>query len=402
MTDYDVAIIGGGLAGLSLAILLGQQGWTVVCIDKGVTSTHIDKNYDIRTTAISWGSRNLLKHAGIWSLLEDKSQCISRILIKDEDSPIDLDFNAIEIGEEGFGWIVDNRDLRLALLEKIKDIKTITHKTGHSVNDFKHNKDTVSVKLENGLEMSARLVIGADGRNSFTRDSMGIGTWQKDYKQCAIVCLIEHEKSHQGLALEHFRSQGPFAVLPFTDTLTNKHRSAIVWTVDQNEADKWLQCSNEVFNAALQTRCGNLYGSVTVSGGRAAWPLTLNKAYKYIDQRMALVAEAAHGIHPIAGQGLNMSLRDIAALTELLKDAKDPGDANILSKYQKLRMGDNLSMAIATDGLNALFGLNIPAIRALRRFGLHTVSRLPFAKKIFMKQAMGAVGHLPKLIKKGG
>ena len=401
-TPYDIAIIGGGLAGLSLAIMLGKQGWIVACIDRETPETQTDKSYDIRTTAISWGSRNLLKNIGVWADMESRSECIKNILIKDEDSPIDLEFNADDINAEGFGWIVDNRDLRQTLLNHIKKYKNVTHMTGQGVTAIDNQGDDVHVTLLDKTTLNARLVIGADGRNSFTREAMNIGAYRKDYKQSAIVCLMKHTKPHNGLALEHFRAQGPFAVLPFTDDVNGNHQSAIVWTVETDEADQWVKCDDAIFNAALQTRCGDLYGDVAVVGGRAAWPLNLVKSYRYIAPRMVLVAEAAHGMHPIAGQGLNMSLRDIAALGEVLSNQTDPGDDAILQRYQKMRRTDNFGMVAATDILNELFGSNISGIRAIRRFGLHAVSRLPFAKKFFMRQAMGAVGHLPKLIKDVG
>lgn len=401
--SYDIAIIGGGLAGLSLAILLGKQGWTVVCIDRETVDTQTDKNYDIRTTAISWGSRNLLKNIGVWADLESCATCIRNILIKDEDSPIDLEFNAAEIDAEGFGWIVDNRDLRQTLLNHVaKHKNNITHLIGQSVTAIDNQDHYVSVILSDKTSVNVRLIVGADGRNSFTRDAMNIAAYRKDYKQSAIVCLMKHTKPHNGLALEHFRAQGPFAVLPFMDDANGNHQSAIVWTVENDEADQWMICDDMIFNAAIQTRCGDLYGDVALVGTRAAWPLNLVKSYSYIAPRMVLVAEAAHGMHPIAGQGLNMSLRDIAALGEVLSNQQDPGDPAILKRYQKMRRADNFGMVAATDILNELFGSNISGVRAVRRFGLHAVSRLPFAKKFFMKQAMGAVGHLPQLIKDVG
>jgi len=326
--------------------------------------------------------------------MESRAQCIRDILILDEDSPIELEFNASDIDAEGFGWIVDNRDLRETLITHVKGNKNITHITGQSVTSFKNHDDHVDITIANGDTLSAKLVIGADGRNSFTRDHMGIKIFKKDYKQSAIVCLINHTKPHNGLALEHFRTQGPFAVLPFTN-----NTSAVVWTISTNEVKQWLECSDDVFNAALQTRCGEIYGHVEIAGTRAAWPLNLIKAKSYIGNRMVLVAEAAHGMHPIAGQGLNMSLRDIAALTEVLEGAKDPGEISRLKQYQSTRRMDNIGMVAATDILNELFGFNFFAIRAMRRFGLHAVSKIPFAKKFFMTQAMGAVGRLPKLIK---
>lgn len=397
--NLDIAIIGGGLAGLSLAILLGNQGWKVACIDREKSDTQTDKLYDIRTTAISYGSRNVLRHAGIWQDIEDRAEPIRDILILDEDSPIDLKFNTADIDAEAFGWIVDNRDLRQTLIHHVQNNKNITHLTGQSVTQFAHEDEYVTVTMADEQTLSAKLVVGADGRNSFTREAMEIGTWGRDYNQDAIVCLIEHSKPHHGLALEHFRAQGPFAVLPFTDDSNRNHRSAVVWTVERHESAQWLNCSEDVFNTALQSRCSDRYGDIKIIGTRAAWPLNLKKAYSYIGDRMCLVAEAAHGIHPIAGQGLNMSLRDIAALVEILDGVKDPGDLVLLKSYQSKRRGDNLGMAVATDGLNSLFGSNLPPIRAARRFGIHAVSKLPFAKKFFMKQAMGAVGHLPDLVK---
>lgn len=398
--QYDIAVIGGGLAGLSLAVLLGHRGWTVVCIDREKIDTQTDKSYDIRTTAISWGSRNLLINAGIWDDLTPNAQPISDILILDEDSPVTLEFNAKTINAEAFGWIVDNRDLRQTLIKHVSNHPNITHLTGQSVTGFEQDTDTVSVTLQNNETLSAALVIGADGRTSFTRESMHIGSWHKDYKQSAIVCLINHTKPHNGLAIEHFRAQGPFAVLPFTDDAFGNHRSAVVWTVERSDVQSWLDTADTTFTAALQERCGGHFGDIALAGGRAAWPLSLTKAYEYTAHRMCLVAEAAHGIHPIAGQGLNMSLRDIAALAELLSDtAVDPGDKDILAKYQTMRRGDNLSMVLATDTLNSLFGSTHTPVRAIRRIGLHAVSRLPFAKKFFMKQAMGALGHLPELIR---
>jgi len=395
MRQFDIAIIGGGLAGLTLSILLGNQGHRIICIDR--EKPEIGK--DTRTTAISWGSRNLLKNTGIWADLESNAECISDILIKDEDSPIQLDFNSSDIDAEGFGWIVDNRDIRKSLLSHVQNHDLITHVTGECVEKFNHHCDNVTITTDGENQYNAKLVVGADGRKSFTRDHMNIDTWTHDYKESAVVCLINHTKPHHGLALEHFRTQGPFAVLPYTDDKNGNHRSAIVWTVPKNEVHAWMDCDDEIFNAALQTRCGDLYGDITMTGTRAAWPLNIVKAKSYIGNRMVLVAEAAHGIHPIAGQGLNMSFRDLAALAEILEGKEDPGQPDLLKTYQKMRRTDNASMAGATHILNHLFESNLVPIRALRRFGLHAICKLPFAKRFFMKQAMGRSGNLPKMIK---
>lgn len=397
--SYDIAVIGGGLAGLTLAVLLGNRGHKTICIDREKSEIQNDAHYDIRTTAISWGSRNLLVNAGIWADMAPRAEAINDILILDEDSPVELAFHSDDIAAEAFGWIVDNRDLRRVLTDHVAKNDNVTHITGRGVTGFDVGDNDVVVTTDDGHNVTVKLVVGADGRNSFTREAMKIGTWGRDYGQSAIVCLINHDKPHQGMALEHFRADGPFAVLPFTDDAKGHHRSAVVWTVPTAEAAQWVQCPETIFNAALQSRCHHHYGTVNVIGSRAAWPLNLKKSYDYIAPRMVLVAEAAHGIHPIAGQGLNMSLRDIAALVSCLDNAADVGSPDVLQAYRQQRRADNLGMALATDALNGLFGHSLPPVRAVRRFGLHMVSRLPFAKKFFMRQAMGAVGHLPHLIR---
>jgi len=398
-SSYDIAVIGGGLAGLTLAILLGNRGHKTICIDRERIDTQTSEKYDIRTTAISWGSRNLLTHAGIWIDMEKQAEAIKDILILDEDSPVTLEFNTRDIDAEAFGWIVDNRDLRRVLMDHIARYENMTHLTGCSVTGFNVGDNDVTVTIDSGETVTVRLVVGADGRHSLTREAMKIGTWGHDYGQSALVCLINHDRPHNGMALEHFRADGPFAVLPFTDDDQKNHRSAVVWTVPTSDVPQWMHCSDDVFNAALQSRCHKHYGTVSIIGARAAWPLDLKKAYDYIAPRMALVAEAAHGIHPIAGQGLNMSLRDIAALVSCLDNVSDVGDIAVLKKYRRQRRADNLGMALATDGLNGLFGYAVPPVRAARRFGLHMVSHFPFAKKFFMYQAMGMIGHLPQLIR---
>lgn len=396
---YDIAIVGGGLAGLSLAVLLGQQGWSVACIDREPLDKQIDKTFDIRTTAISYGSHNLLTNAKIWPDLADKAEPIKDILILDEDSPIDLAFHSGDVDADAFGWIVDNHDLRQVLINHVHAQESVTHITGQAVTNFNATSDHVTVTVSSGDQLDAKLVVGADGRRSYTREHMKIGTWERDYNQNALVCLINHTKPHHGLAVEHFRAQGPFAVLPFTDDANGKHRSAVVWSVERDTAGQWMACSDETFVMALQERCGDRFGEVSLIGKRGNWPLNMVKAYDYIAPRMCLVAEAAHGIHPIAGQGLNLSLRDIAALVEILDGATDPGNMTLLETYQKSRKGDNLAMSLTMDGLVDLFGSDAHIVRMARRFGLHAVSKLPFAKKFFMRQAMGTVGHLPALVR---
>lgn len=387
----DIAIIGGGLAGLTLSALLGAAGFKVTCIDAEPLARQLSVEFDGRTTAISFGSRQVLERAQVWDALSDKNAAIKTIDILDGDSKHVLNFDAKEVGAEAFGWIVDNADLRRSLIKRIQQIETVRHLTGVSVRDVTFTDRQAQVVLDSGETVKAALVVGADGRKSILREVLQIGTWGRDYKQSALVCLVAHEKPHHGMAVEHFRPEGPFALLPFTDLLDGTHRSALVWSVHGTDAKKWLTADDDIFNAALQERSAGRYGKIWAAGKRAVYPLTMTKSYSYIAPRAVLVAEAAHGMHPIAGQGLNMSLRDLNALTDILIENKnnDVGSLEILKAYQRQRRMDNLGMTFATDGLTILFSNDFLPVTMLRRAGLRMVAKLPFAKGFFMKQAMG-------------
>lgn len=387
--NHSIGIIGGGLAGLSLAALLGAQGHDVVCIDADGLAASAAAGYDVRTTAISYGSAQVMEAAGVWQGLSARREAIKTIDILDGDSSHVLNFDAREIDAEAFGWIVDNADLRRALAGRVRALKNVTHMTGVKVKDVTFSSDHATIATDSGKAIKVRLVVGADGRKSVLRDVMGIGTWGRDYRQSAVVCLVAHEKPHHGMAVEHFRPEGPFALLPFTDLPDGTHRSALVWTVHGSDAAQWVTCDEDVFNAALQARSQDRYGAMRVAGQRAAYPLSLAKSYTYTGPRAVLVAEAAHGIHPIAGQGLNMSLRDIAALADILQDAQDPGAPEVLAAFEARRRPDNLAMAFATDQLTMLFSNDFIPVSAVRKLGLRAVARLPFAKRFFMAQAMG-------------
>lgn len=388
-----ICIIGGGLAGLTQAALLGDAGFDVLCIDAEPLERQMSLEFDGRTTAISYGSRMVLEKAKVWGGLVRAAEPIKTIDILDGDSSAVMTFDAREVEAEAFGWIVDNADLRRALIKRVQSFKNVRHLTGKAVKDVALTPNAAFVTLEDGKRFECALVVGADGRKSLVREAMRIGTWGRDYKQTAIVCLVAHEKPHQGLAVEHFRKEGPFALLPFTDLPDGTHRSALVWTVHGRDAKRWITCEDDVFNAALEARAMGRYGRIWAAGRREAWPLTLVKSYTYTGMRAVLVAEAAHGMHPIAGQGLNMSLRDLDALSVLLRQARDDGrdigDDAVLEAYQRERRMDNIAMCAATDVLTLLFSNNVAGITALRRAGLSVVKRLPFAKRFFMHQAMG-------------
>lgn len=390
-SGYDVIVAGGGPAGCAMAALLGRGGLTVACIDRDDPKESVKESYDARTTAISFGSRAILEKAGAWNGLESHACAIEDIKITDSGAPTLLRFLSEDVDSEAFGWVIENRYLRAKLFAAL-DHPNIDHIAPAAIADYAVDDDGVDVILADGKTLRAKLVIGADGRNSFTRDWMGIGTRGWKYNQRAIVCIVSHENPHNNIAVEDFRGEGPFAILPMLNDANGNHRSALVWTEHGPEKSSMLRWDDATFNAALRERFPPEYGAVKMAGPRKAFPLSLAHAHSYIGPRMALVADAAHGIHPIAGQGLNIGLRDIAALAEILKGADDPGDAALLQSYERARRPDNMAMAAATDALNKLFSNNSKSLRILRRAGLHAVERIPAAKRFFMRYAMGAGG----------
>ncbi len=403
--DTDVIIVGGGLAGLSLCALLAARDVKVICVDQEKPSSTLDARFDGRTTAISWGSRRVLAAAGVWDAALDRSSCpILDIEIRENGSASLLRFSAAEAGGEPFGRIIDNLLLRRALYDHIGRHKNVTHKAPVRVEHFAVAGDHAAVTLDDGTVLRAPLVIGADGRASATRAAMGLGSRRWPYRQQALVCTVIHEHPHDNVAVEDFRAEGPFAILPMTCSAQGEPRSSVVWTdhAAGRKPSPFLSMDEESFNLALQARFPAFYGRVRLAGERFSYPLSFLHAHDYIAPRMALVAEAAHGIHPIAGQGLNLSLRDIEVLAGLVGDAcaagSDPGAPALLQRYQRQRRPDNMAMAGATDTLTRLFSNDIAPVRLARRLGLRAVAHMPPAKRFFMRQAMGAGGLLPALV----
>ena len=386
----DVAVVGGGLAGLSLACLIGQAGLKVAIIDKADPSTPMTG--DERTTAISYGSSRVLAQAGIWDKLESLGNPIRDIKILDGDSPVLLRFLSEEVEDKEFGTILLNSDIRKILNKKISNLPNIELLAPEDVRDFKIHDGAVDVILNSGLTLQAKLAIGADGRQSFMRQWLDIETRQWSYDQTAVVCLVSHEKPHHDIAVEHFWPDGPFAILPMADDQNGKHRSSLVFTVHGDRKDKLMGLSKESFNSILRDRFPEEYGHVEMLGERSAYPLSLVHAAHYIGERMVLIADAAHGIHPIAGQGLNLGFRDVKELARLIITAhekgQDVGSKDLLETYQRRRRPDNMAMVAVTDGLVRLFSNNSPPLRLVRRLGLRAVSKLPPAKRFFMRQAM--------------
>lgn len=401
----DVIVIGGGPAGLSVSALLGNHGVNVICLDRDSRKTHLSTEYDDRTTAISYGSRNVLRHAGVWDAMENNACPIRDIRILDGDSPVLMSFLSQDMDGKSFGFIVENRVMRQALFDRLDTLDSVSHFTETTVTDIRTDQEKARVETKDGGVYRADLVIGADGRGSLTRMKTGIKTRQWLYDQKAHVCVVYHENPHEHVAYEHFREEGPFAILPMCDDAQGRHRSAVVWSDHRAARRSGMEMSDEAFEAGIKARFPDHYGELTIGDNRATYPLGLLHAENYIGRRTALVAEAAHAMHPIAGQGLNMSLRDVAAIAELVIDARqagsDIGACALLEQYQKRRRFDNTRMLAATDGLTRLYSVKFPPVRLVRKAGVRAIAAFPPAKRFFMGQAMGLNGRLPRFVRQG-
>ncbi len=402
----NVLIVGGGLSGLALAGTLGEAGIDCVCIDRAPPVTQLAEAYDGRTTAISYASHLVLRTAGVWDTLLPDCAPILDIRVADGNSPLYLHFDSETDGDKNpFGWIIENRILRHRLFNNIKRLKKhVRHIAPAEIKKFIRGKSAAGVVLKDGTEITAPLMIGADGRSSAVRAWLGIDVKTLDYQQSAIVCNVAHELDHESAAVEHFRPAGPFAVLPMTDIANGGHRSSIVWTEHGGDVKDILSLSAEDFDARLQDLFGPHLGEVHHISKPMSYPLGLLHAERYTGDRVALMAEAAHAIHPIAGQGLNLSLRDVAALTELivahLRCGLDIGGGALLRQYEAARRGDTLLMAGVTDVLNRLFSNNLKTIRVFRDLGLGMVQKIPPLKRYFARQAMGLSGIMPNMLRK--
>ena len=397
----DVVIGGAGFAGLALAIALRQalgEGFSVAVADPALGAT---RSKDPRASAIAAAARRLFEAIEVWDAVEDAAQPILDMVVTDsrlDDAvrPTFLTFGGeVEEGEP-FAHMIENRLLVDALVAKAKVVGIDLRAT--AVKGFENSAKTIDVMLADGATISARLLVGADGARSSIRELAGIATHGWNYGQSAIVCTVAHEREHHGRAEEHFLPAGPFAILP----LAGK-RASIVWTERTREAERIVTLPDDEFHDELERRFGLHLGDIEVTGARRAFPLGLFTARAFIGERLALVGDAAHIIHPIAGQGLNMGLRDVAALAEAVADAArlglDIGGPDVLERYQRWRRFDTMTMGVATDGLNRLFSNRSDVLRLIRDIGLGLVERMPPLKQLFIREAAGFTGDVPRLLR---
>src|SRR5580698_774221 len=397
----DVLIAGGGFAGLTLAIALRQAlgpSFTVTVADPALGKSHAD---DERASAIVAAARRLFETIGVWGAVAADAQPILDMAVTDSRlgdavRPVFLTFaGEVEPGEP-FAHMIENRNLVDALTAKATEIGIELRAA--AVTDFLQPAERTDVALGDGASISTRLLVAADGARSKIRGKAGIATHGWNYDQSAIVTTVAHERDHGGKAEEHFLPAGPFAILPLKG-----NRSSIVWTEKTPEAERIVALADTEFHAELEQRFKLHLGEITAVGARRVHPLGFFIARSFIAERIALVGDAAHVIHPIAGQGLNMGLKDVAALAEVIVDAArlglDPGSATVLERYQRWRRFDTVTMGIATDGLNRLFSNRSDVLRLARDVGLGLVDRVPNLKRLFIREAAGLVGDVPKLLR---
>jgi 2-octaprenyl-6-methoxyphenol hydroxylase len=393
----DVLISGGGMAGLTLAIALAQGGLDVVVVDVAEPKATLEPLFDGRASAIAFASYRMLEAIKVWQGLEADAQPINEIRVSDGASPLFLHFDHEDLGEGPLGFMVENRHTRMALEKALKSEPNIRRFAPDRIEHLVRDSFSATAKLKSGAEIAARLVVAAEGKQSPLREAAGIRMVAWGYRQTGIVTTVEFERDHKGIAHERFMPAGPFAILPLKG-----RRASLVWTEPDDLAQMILQLPEAEFHSELNKRFGDFLGGVKATGPRWSYPLRLSHAESYIAERLALVADSAHVMHPIAGQGLNMGLRDIAALTEVLVEAarrgEDIGSSLVLERYQQWRRVDNWVLTLVTDGLTRLFSNDIAPVRLMRDLGLGLVQKMPPLKKFFMRHARGTVGKLPRLL----
>lgn len=402
----DAIIVGGGLVGLGVAAALGGAGLQVAVIDRERPATVLEPEFDGRTSAIAQGSRRILEGIGVWSKVAE-AEPILDIRVSESASLLFIHFDHREVagpsGAAPLGHIVENRIIRKALFDRIAELESVWLLAPMAVTKLVRGPGRVAATLSDGRTLSARLAISAEGRASKLRAEAGIpvSTWR--YDSSALVATVAHEHPHKGVAQERFLPTGPFAVLPMTDDALGTHRSSIVWTDRPEVIAHLTTLEPEAFNRELAQRFGDYLGETAAFGKRWAYPLSLLHADSYVAERLALAGDAAHAIHPMAGQGLNLGIRDVAALAEVLVDAHrlglDLGHVSVLERYQSWRRCDNVTLAAVTDSLERLFSNAFPPLRAVRDLGLAAAGMIPPLRRFFMQHSMGNLGELPRLAK---
>ena len=397
---FELIVAGGGMTGLALACAVAGARVPVLLVEQRALPATTELPFDGRVTAISRGSRRLLQGIGVWPHLAHDAQPILDIEVGERQSPLTVHYDHRAVGGEPLGHIVENRVIRQGLLRRIAELTDgeLEVAAPDRPARIERGTDVVEVGLTSGRRARAAVLAAADGRGSPLRDLAGIGVMRWAYEQTGMVATIAHGEPHHGRAFERFFATGPLAMLPMLG-----QRSSIVWAAHEGLARELIALDDREFVAELGDRVGDRYGALELAGPRWHYPLSMVQATRYTARRLALVGDAARAIHPIAGQGWNLALRDVAALAELIVDARrlglDPGGAALLARYERWRRFDSLALIGITDGLNRLFANDLFPLRLARELGLGAVERIPPLKRFFMRHAMGLLGDLPRLMR---
>ncbi|MEL6359540.1 MAG: UbiH/UbiF/VisC/COQ6 family ubiquinone biosynthesis hydroxylase [Pseudomonadota bacterium] len=408
--SYDIVVVGGGLAGALSGLALARLGFRLAIIDPQPIEAMLDQSYDGRTTALAYACVRLLERLDLWADMKSEAEPIRDILVTDGHrdrsgefagvAGLDMHFDSRQLdGEEALGWIIENRIMRREIYRALEREHRVELISGRKQTGFDPGKGRARLTLDNGDTIETLLVVAADGRYSPLRSAAGIKVHKWGYPQSGIVTVVTHDRPHKGVAQELFLPSGPFAILPMTE-----NRASLVWTEKSDAARVYMALDDEKFRDAIASRFGEYLGHVDLQGPRWSYPLAFHLSHEFISKRLVLIGDAARAIHPIAGQGFNLGLKDIAALYDVLAEAQsvglDIGQLATLEKYQQWRRYDSTTLALGTDVLNRLFSNNIAPIRHARRLGLGAVNAIAPLRKMFMRQAGADLGALPSLLQR--
>lgn len=393
----DVIIVGGGMVGLAMACALKDTGLHVVLIERGVAAVHHSLGRDCRVSAIVRGNVRILQGLGVWQYLEKDAGPMRRMHIWDNQELGGIRFDAAEIGEDALGFLVENSLMQKAMQRVLVDAEHVELCCPAEIASMEWRDADVRVSLSDGRKLTAALIVGADGGRSWVREQAGISCHQRDYQQKGIVATVRPERPHGGVACQRFLPTGPLAMLPMTD-----HLCSIVWSAEDAEAERLMAMSDEDFLAALNASFGPVFGRIQEAGKRAAFPLKAQLAKHIVRPRLALIGDAAHTVHPLAGLGVNLGFRDAMVLAQEIADARrfeeDWGNLSVLNRYMKQRLPDVMSVMGAMEGFHQLFTHDFPGLKPLRGLGMRLVGNSGAIKHLLMRNSTGLSLPVPRQI----
>jgi len=393
----DVIIVGGGMVGLTLACALRTTGLQIVVIERGEPQVRKSLDRDCRVSAIVRGNVSILEGLGVWKYLQADASPMRQMRVWDNQEAGGIRFDAGEIGEDALGYLIENSCTQRAMHRALLDSDNVEFCCPAEIISVEWQTEQVTVKLADGRVLKTPLIVGADGGRSWVREQAGISCWQRDYKQKGIVATVRPEQPHRGNAFQRFLPTGPLAMLPMTGDLCS-----IVWSAENSEADRLMAMDDDGFLEALNLTFGPIMGRITEAGARAAFPLKGQLAKHFVRQRIALVGDAAHCIHPLAGLGVNLGIRDAMVLAQEIADAKrfdeDWGELSVLDRYMKQRLPDVLSVMASMEGFHQIFTGTLPGLKELRGLGMRLMGNSGAMKQLLMRNSTGLSLPVPKQI----